>query len=230
MKQAIVLCSGGLDSVVCANYVKKRPNYDKIIILFFNYGQKSLLVERRFARICAKKLIADFREINLNKLRKLSFSLINIKRKTRKLRRKDLKDTKKESEKWYVPFRNTIFLSYALAFAESEYFNRKIKSDIFLGFKCEGRESYPDTTPEYLREMNKLAKLHGNDFKIFAPLIKMDKEDIIQLGAELGVDFTDTISCYASKEKHCGTCLACMLRKEGFYWAGIKDPTKYKHS
>ena len=230
MKQAIILCSGGLDSVVCANYVKKKMNYGKMSVLFFDYGQKSLLLERKCAMKCAKKIGAEFKEFELNELANLSFSLVNSREQAKKLKREDLKDTKKESEKWYVPFRNTIFLVYALAFAEAEYLKRKIKSDIFVGFKCEGNESYPDTTQEYVNEMNKLARLHGNNLKIFAPLIKMDKEDIIQLGMKLGVDFKDTISCYAAKREHCGTCLACMLRKEGFYWSGIKDPTKYKHS
>lgn len=236
-KSAIVLCSGGIDSVATAYYVKKRLHYNNIIILFFNYAQKSLRQERKCARACAIKLKAEFIEISLPELAKLSTSLINIKKKIKKLTRKDLKDTAKESKKWYVPNRNAIFINYALALAESLCLKTKSKTkrvyDIFVGFKNEGEESYPDTTREFVDTMNKLAKSISIKSKLSAPLIKLDKEDIIKLGNKLGVDFRNTYSCYVgnsknSKGKHCGYCLACRLRQEGFYWANIKDPTKYK--
>jgi 7-cyano-7-deazaguanine synthase len=149
----------------------------------------------------------------------------NVKR----LKRKDLKNTEKEAEKFYVPFRNGIFLSYALALAESIYIKERKNYDLFVGFKCEGKEHYPDTTPEFVKKINELSKIScTRPFKILAPLIKMDKEDIILLGERLGVALEDTWSCYVSAgKKQCGRCLACMLRKEGFYWANVKDKTKY---
>ncbi len=229
MKNAIVLCSGGVDSVVSAFYAKKKLKYGDIIILFFNYGQRSLKAERKCARQCAKDLKANFLEINIKWLGKISTSLINLNEKHKIIKKKDLKDTKEESKKWYVPCRNLIFLSYALAFAESLFIKNKIISDIFVGFKNEGKEHYPDTSQKFLNLLNKINNVATlGKYKINAPLIKKDKDDIILLGNKLGVNFTKTFSCYIGKKKHCGTCLACRLRQEGFYWENIKDPTSYR--
>lgn len=230
MKNAIVLCSGGLDSVVTAHYVKHRLGYGEILVLFFNYNQKSLEQEKKYSKLCAKQIGAKFLEIKLN-MNAISNSLINKGGKIKKLGRKDLKDTSEESLKFYVPCRNTLFLSYALALAESVYVKNKIKNDIFVGFKCEGKESYPDTTQKFVKEINNLSKISCTaNFKVQAPLIKKDKEDIVILGKKLGVDFRNTFSCYVPKDKkQCGQCLACMLRKEGFYWANIQDNSEYKN-
>lgn len=219
MKSAIVLCSGGLDSVVTAHYVKKKLDYDKLVILFFDYRQRALKAERRCAKKCAGDLNCEFVEIELKWLGEISNSLINKAGDVKEVKKEELKDTKEESERYYVPCRNLIFLSYSLALAES-----KEKCDIFVGFKNEGKEHYPDTTPEFVRKMNLLC---GKGVKIIAPLIKKDKEDIILSGKKLGVGFGDTFSCYIGPEKHCGVCLACKLRKQGFYWAGVKDETEY---
>jgi len=228
-KKAIILCSGGLDSVVTAFYVKNRLNYEKLTILFFDYGQKSLKEERKYAQKCAKELGAEFKEVNLKWLGKVSSSLINKKEKVKRIKRKELKDTSKESAKFYVPCRNLIFLTNALALAESEYMKNKKDSDIFVGFKCEGKESYPDTTKSFVNEINKIANISClTKSKVKAPLIEKDKEDIIGLGKKLGVKFENTFSCYnPKKNKQCGYCLACKLRQEGFYWANEKDPTEY---
>jgi 7-cyano-7-deazaguanine synthase len=227
-KVAIVLCSGGLDSVTTAHYVSEKLGYDNLIFLFFNYGQKSLTAERTCAKLCAKKLEGKFDEVKLDWLGKISGSLINKKGVVKKLSMKDLKDTKKESEKYYVPCRNTIFLTHALALAESIFVKSNKESDIFVGFKCEGNESYPDTTKEFVKEMSKLGKIGcSGNFEIKAPLISKDKEDIVLLGKKLGVDFRETFSCYVGKKKHCGECLACRLRQAGFHWAGVEDETNY---
>lgn len=228
-KKAIVLCSGGLDSVTTSFHVKHILGYREIIILFFDYGQRSIIQERKFSKLCANQLGARFMEIKLKWLGDISNALINKNESIRKLRRKDLKNTRKESEKFYVPCRNTLFLSYALALAESLFVKNKDKSDIFVGFKCEGKESYPDTTKKFVKHMNNLSKIScSGKFRIFAPFINKDKEDIVLIGEKLGVDHRRTISCYAPIEgSHCGHCLACRLRQEGFYWANIKDNTLY---
>jgi len=231
---AIVLCSGGIDSVVTAFYAKKKLRYRRIIMLFFDYGQKALKQERICSKRCSKNLGAKFMEIELKWLNGISNSLINKKGRIKQLKKMDLKDTKKESQKWYVPCRNTIFLAHALALAESLFMKEKKAYDIFVGFKCEGREAYPDTTHEFVEEMNRLSRIScAKPFRIIAPLIKKDKEDIILLGEKLGVNFRNTISCYAPKRKngleHCGYCLACRLRQAGFYWADIKDETRYEN-
>jgi 7-cyano-7-deazaguanine synthase len=228
-KGAVILCSGGLDSVVTAFYVKNKLKYKEITILFFDYGQKSLKEERKCAQRCAKELSAEFKEVNLGWLGKISCSLINKKGKIKRIKRKELKDTSKESAKFYVPCRNLIFLTNALALAESEYTKNKKTADIFVGFKCEGKESYPDTTKSFVNEINKIASISClTKSKVKAPLIEKDKEDIIILGKKLGVKFENTFSCYnPKKNKQCGYCLACKLRQEGFYWANEKDPTEY---
>ena len=228
MKNAIVLCSGGLDSVTAAYYVKKRLKYRNLIILFFDYKQRTLKQEKKTAKKTAKKLKAKFIEIKLSELAEISTSLINQTKRVKKVKRQELKDTKKEAEKYYVPCRNIIFLVYALALAEFFYIKKKEIYDIFTGFKCEGKEAYQDTTKEFVDKMNRLKKLATNcKGKIIAPLISMDKDEIILLGRKFGINFEDTHSCYISN-KHCGCCLSCRLRQEAFYWANVKDPTKYK--
>jgi len=229
MRNAIVLCSGGIDSITTAYYVKKKLKYKDIIILFFDYTQRTLNQEKTKSKKCAKNLNAKFIEIGLKELGKISTSLINTDKKAKKVYRKELKNTKKESEKFYVPCRNIIFLTYALSLAESLYKKTKKVYDIFVGFKQEGRESYPDTTKKFVNSINNLSKVSCmGKFKIIAPLIEKDKEDIILLGRKLGLNFKDTFSCYICNKKHCGICLACRLRQEGFYWANIKDLTDYK--
>ena len=229
-KNAIVLCSGGLDSVVTAHYVKKSLDYKNLVIMFFDYGQKSLSAERKASKKCASDLGAEFMEVKLSWLKGISTSLINNPGKVKKLSREDLKDTSEESEKYYVPCRNSLFITYALALADSYYIKsgKKEKYDIFLGFKCEGKESYPDTTEKFVKEMNRLSSIGCSEhFKVIAPLIKKDKEDIVLLGKKLGVELEKTFSCYVGKWVHCGGCLACKLRQEGFYWSGLVDSTKY---
>ena len=227
MKQAIILCSGGLDSVTLAHYIKNSRKYSKTKILFFNYGQKSLKMERHYSKRCANETDSSFFEVKLNSLSKISTSSINTGKKVSVS--KSLKDTKKESESWYVPSRNTIFISYALSLAESDYIKNNIESDIFLGFKSEGKEAYPDTTEEYVNKINSLSKTSCiRNFKILAPFIKKDKEDIIKIANKMGLDLRKTYSCYVGDKKQCGSCLACRLRKAGFYWAGIEDTSNYK--
>ena len=228
-KNAIILCSGGLDSVVTAHYIKKKRGYDKLKFLFFDYGQRALNQERKCSKECAKDLKGEFIEINLKWLGDISNSLINKEGIIKRLKKRDLKNTRKESEKYYVPCRNTIFLTYALVIAESLWIKNKEKNNIFVGFKCEGKESYPDTTERFVNEINKLSKIGcSTKFEIKAPLIKKDKEDIVNLGKKLGVKIEYTFSCYSPlNKKQCGYCLACMLRKQGFYWANVKDKTAY---
>src|SRR3990167_1104976 len=115
MKNAIILCSGGIDSVTTAHYVKKQLRYNKIIFLFFDYGQKTVNEERKYSRLNSKKLKAKFEEVKLNWLGKISNSLINRKGKIKKLKKTDLKNTEEESKNWYVPCRNTVFITHALA-------------------------------------------------------------------------------------------------------------------
>jgi 7-cyano-7-deazaguanine synthase len=131
----------------------------------------------------------------------------------------------------YVPARNTIFLSYALAWAE-----RLGAADIFIGVTAIDFSGYPDCRPEYIRAFEQMANLalkaavEGRlSIRIHTPLIEMTKADIIRKGLELGVDYRLTHSCYdpSAEGKACGQCDSCLLRKKGFHEAGLADPTRY---
>ena len=227
--QAIILASGGLDSSVLAYYVKKRLK-KKIKLLFFDYGQKCLREEIFCVKKLASELGIPYKTINLQDLKKISTSLINSYKKRHK----------NEIIKWYVPFRNSIFLAIALAFAESEFIKGKGKSDIFIGVKYEGEIRFKDTSEEFIKEMNDIARFsEKGKFKIKAPFINKDKEEIIELGKKLGVDFESNYSCYVgggfakiNKKKipiHCGKCAGCKARKKGFKFSNVRDVSLYKN-
>lgn len=226
MKSAIVVCSGGLDSVTAAHYVRKE-GYG-VRVLFFNYGQRNYFMEKKCAENCSSDLGAEFIEIDLRYLGEISSSMLNSSKEHKKLTRGNLKDSREESDKWYVPSRNLVFLSNALSIAESLVIKGGGVSEIFVGFKNEGDDPFPDATREFVDLLNNVSQTSTKgQFKIIAPLIEKDKEDIVLLGRDLGVDFSKTWSCYVGGDKHCGTCLACRLRQEGFKWAGVEDPTDY---
>jgi 7-cyano-7-deazaguanine synthase len=221
---AAVLCSGGLDSVTTAYYVKKKLQCNRMIIIFFNYGQRALKQERACSKNCAKKLGAEFIELKLPLDN--AHVLIHKKSKIKKISRAQLKNTKKESDAFYIPFRNIIFISHALHYLQATYPQESF--DIFVGFKCEGRESYPDTTKKFVNAFNEILKIHGYKGRVRAPFMSKDKDEIILLGKKGGIDFSKTYSCYRGGKVQCGNCLACRLRKEAFYWANIDDPTSYQ--
>ena len=131
----------------------------------------------------------------------------------------------------YVPARNTVFLSVALALAEA----RGIR-DLCLGVNAVDYSGYPDCRGEFLEAFARLAELgtragvEGRGFRIHAPLLELSKAEIIRLGARLGVDYASTVSCYRADEdgRACGRCEACRLRREGFAAAGVADPTRYQ--
>tara|TARA_Y100000034_G_scaffold129270_1_gene185410 strand:- start:963 stop:1643 length:681 start_codon:yes stop_codon:yes gene_type:complete len=224
MKNAIILCSGGLDSVVAAYYVKDK--YKKLKFLFFDYGQKALENEEKCCREISKRLNAEFVKVELPWLHEISTSMIN-REGFKETTEKDL-ETDKGIENWYVPCRNSIFLINGLAFAESEFLKNKEKYDIVIGFENEGEAHFKDTTEGFVKKINELSTETTEGYEILAPLIKKDKTEVIKLGKELKVPFELTYSCYIGGEGHCGKCLNCMLRKKGFYWAGVEDVSSYK--
>ena len=130
----------------------------------------------------------------------------------------------------YVPARNTIFLSIALGYAEIQGAEK-----IFLGANAVDYSGYPDCRPEYLAAYQRMANLatkagvEGHGPEIVAPLVRMNKAEIIQAGHGLGVDYGMSVSCYRANERGeaCGTCDSCAYRKKGFTEAGVPDPTRY---
>ena len=226
MKKAVILLSGGLDSTTCLAIAKSK-NYS-LYALSFRYGQRHEF-EIGAAKKCARIYnVKDHVILDIN-LRAFGGSAltddIDVPKKG-----KNIKDGN-EIPVTYVPARNTIFLSFALAYAET------IKSqDVFIGVNALDYSGYPDCRPEYIKSfetMSNLATKAGvqgkSKMQIHTPLIDLGKSEIIEKGIELGVDYGKTHSCYDPDHKgiSCGLCDACNLRKEGFKKAKINDPILY---
>src|SRR3989344_1338966 len=237
MANAILLISGGVDSVVLAYYLKKIKKIKNLKFVFLDYNQKSLKEEFFCVKKTAKKLNVKLKIIDVKWLGKISTSLIN-----KKTSKKGLKKIKEKEELifWYVPCRNSIFLLIGLAIAESELISKRKKSDVYMGIKFEGELQFKDTTPKFLKQMNKTAKLctQKGNIKFIAPFLKSDKEDLIELSEKLKINLEDTYSCYLGsgfkkiKNKiipiHCGLCGGCKSRKKAFRFSNFKDPSFYR--
>jgi 7-cyano-7-deazaguanine synthase len=222
-KKAVVLSSGGLDSTTVMA-IAKSEGYD-IYSLSFHYGQRHS-VELTAARKIAKLLGAREHLVIDIDLATIGGSALTDDIEVPKNREEEA--MYQEIPVTYVPARNTIFLSYALAWAEVLG-----ASDIFIGVNAVDYSGYPDCRPEYVEAFERMANLATKaavegkiNIQIRTPIIRMTKAQIIQRGIELGVDYSMTHSCYdpTPEEKACGQCDSCILRKKGFNEAGIKDP------
>ena len=225
-KTAVILLSGGLDSTTCVA-IAKDQGFD-IIGLTINYGQKHIFELESAKSIARYFNIKNHSIINIDLASFGGSSLTSTNMKVPKNRKTaDINDIPST----YVPARNTVFLSIALARAET------INSfDIFIGVNALDYSGYPDCRPEFISEFEKLANLATKEgiekkgqYKIHTPLINLKKSEIIQKGMELNVDYSITSSCYDPYENGnpCGSCDACELRLKGFKDAGKIDPLKY---
>ena len=220
MKQAVVLLSGGLDSMVCAALAHEAGF--GVVALTVDYGQRHR-VELESAEAIAGRL-ADRHVVLPLDLRAFGGSALTS----------DIAVPKDGVQPGipvtYVPARNTIFLSLALGLAEAS--NAR---DIFIGVNALDYSGYPDCRPEFIAEFERLANLatkagvEGEPFTIHAPLLNLSKADIAKEAARLGLDAALSHSCYdpLPDGRHCGQCDACRLRAKGFEDAGIVDPTSY---
>lgn len=220
-KKAIVLLSGGLDSITVLALAKQQGF--QCYALSFDYGQ------RHNAELVAAAQIAKAYQVETHKIIKLGLDSIGGSALT------DSQIAVPNSLQagipvTYVPARNTIFLSFALGWAEVLY-----SQDIFIGVNAVDYSGYPDCRPQFIEAFQQLANLatkagvEGQTITIHTPLIALSKADIIKTGVALGVDYRQTVSCYSANTQGeaCGVCDACRLRKTGFLDAGIKDPTLY---
>jgi 7-cyano-7-deazaguanine synthase len=227
-EKAVVLLSGGLDSATTLAIAKNKGF--RCFPLTFSYGQ------RHSVELKAAKKVAKFTGAVQHKFIDIDPSVFANSALTDKSIRVPLNRNINSSQipVTYVPARNTIFLSYALAFAES------IGSfDIFIGVNATDYSGYPDCRPEYIKAFEKMANLataaavqKKGRYKIHTPIIKKTKAQIIKIGSRLGVDYSLTHSCYNPDKtgKSCGRCDSCRLRLKGFAQANLKDPLKYaKH-
>lgn len=214
VKRAVVLLSGGLDSATTLAFAVSK-GYE-CYALSFNYGQRHVF-ELKAARRVAKALGAARHEVVKVDLARFGGSALTSSVPVPKGR--SHKAIGQGIPVTYVPARNTVFLSLALAWAESlgAY-------DIFIGVNALDYSGYPDCRPEFIRAFERTANLatkagvEGRRFKVHAPLIKLSKAGIIRLGRKLGVDFSITHSCYdpAPDGTPCGRCDSCLLREKGF--------------
>ena len=220
-KKAVVLLSGGLDSATVLAIALDRGF--ACYALSINYGQ------RHAAEINAARRIADHCKVKEHKVLDIDLTRIG----GSALTDPDIAVPEQPTTGipvTYVPARNTIFLSFALAYAEVQ-----TAFDIFIGVNAVDYSGYPDCRPEYIAAFEKLAGLatragvEGHACKFHTPLIDLSKAEIIKTGSGLNVDYSLTVSCYQADAagRACGVCDSCRIRAEGFRQAGVADPTLY---
>ena len=225
-KKAVVLLSGGVDSTT-SMAIARAEGYE-VYCLTFRYGQRHAK-ELEAAQSIAKTFGArEHLVVNID-LATIGGSALTDNIEVPKGRSEG--EMQQGIPSTYVPARNTIFLSYALAWAEVLGI-----SDIFIGVNAVDYSGYPDCRPEYIEAFEQMANLATKaavegkiTLRIRTPLIHMTKAEIIQKGIELGIDYSMTHSCYDPSEEGeaCGQCDSCLLRKKGFREAGVPDPTNY---
>jgi 7-cyano-7-deazaguanine synthase len=225
MKRAVVLLSGGLDSTTTLA-IAIAEDFE-CYALSFDYGQ------RHEIEIAAARRVAQSLGVREHRLAKIDNNIFEGSALTDDV---DIPKSRTEIEiargipVTYVPARNTIFLSYALAWAETLG-----ASDIFIGVNALDYSGYPDCRPEFVLAFENMANLatktgvEGSRFKIHTPLIELSKAEIIRKAVELDIDLSLTHSCYdpAPDGRSCGHCDSCQLRRKGFREAGVNDPLVY---
>jgi 7-cyano-7-deazaguanine synthase len=220
--RAVVLVSGGLDSATCLAIARDRDF--ECYALSFDYGQRSS------SELIAARLVAASGNVLEHKLIELNMAAIG----GSALTDRNISVPEQESEGipvTYVPARNTVFLSYALAWAE--VLNAEA---IFIGVNALDCSGYPDCRPEYIEAFQTLINLatkmgvEGSVISLETPLIDLTKAEIIKTGVGLSVDYGATVSCYQadSEGRACGQCDSCRFRKRGFEKAEVEDPTHYQ--
>lgn len=223
-RSAVILLSGGLDSTTCLA-IARDAGYD-CYALSVAYGQ------RHAAELSASRRIAHHFKAREHRLANVSLGQFGGSALTDPSIKVPVSGEHHPGiPVTYVPARNTVMLSMALAWAEVVGAN-----DIFIGVNAVDYSGYPDCRPEYIRAFEAMANLatrsavEGARLRIHAPLMHLSKAEIIRRGTALGIDYAMTVSCYQSTEDGlaCGSCDACRLRHEGFVTAGLEDPTAYK--
>jgi 7-cyano-7-deazaguanine synthase len=225
-KKAVVLLSGGIDSATTL-VIAKDSGYE-LYAISFRYGQ------RHHFEIEAARKIAEEMNIKKHLIMDINLSSFGGSALTDNIpvpKREKVEDIGKDIPVTYVPARNIIFLSLALGWAEVLG-----TTDIFIGVNAVDYSGYPDCRDEFIEAFERVAVLgtksgvEGKGIKIHTPLIKLTKGEIIKKGIEMGIDYSLTHSCYDPDDagRACGKCDSCLIRKNGFKEAGVKDPTIYR--
>ena len=223
MKKAVVLLSGGLDSATTLAIARNQEF--ECYALSLDYGQ------RHRSELKAAQNVAHSLNSHTHQIIKLDLTVFGGSALTDQSIEVPTSGKTSDVPVTYVPARNTIMLSLALAWAET-----LDCQDIFVGVNVIDYSGYPDCRPEYIQAFEKIANLatkaaiEGKKFTIHAPLIHLSKKEIIRTGLALGVDYSLTVSCYQADEagRACGMCDSCRIRRAGFVAVGIPDPTCYK--
>lgn len=222
-KRAISVLSGGLDSAVATALLAK--DY-QVHALTFDYGQRSARMEINSSKAICEKLGLEHTVIELPWLAKLGGSALTSMEEVPELdvNQLDDKDVCDETaRKVWVPGRNVVFTSIALSFAEAEGAEK-----IIVGWDFEEAATFPDNSKEFLDAFNQVLGIGSlENVQIEAPLIQMDKKEIVKLGDKIDAPIDISYSCYMGEEGHCGVCESCMRRKRAFKLAGVEDRTKY---
>lgn len=220
-KKAVILVSGGLDSTTVLALAREQGY--ACYTLSFDYGQR-----HRAELLAAERVSETLGDVE-HKLVRLNLDSIGGSALTDAA----IAVPEEESEGipvTYVPARNTVFLSIALGWAEVLG-----ATDVFIGVNAVDYSGYPDCRPAFIEAFESLANVatrvgvEGGRYTIHTPLMEMGKDEIVKLGARLGVDYRQTVSCYQATDEGlaCGRCEACRLRREGFQAAGLPDVTRY---
>ena len=225
-RKAVVLLSGGLDSATVLA-IARDQGFDPYAITF-RYGQRHAFELESAGRVAAAQGVVDHLEVEID-LRMIGGSALTADIEVPEGRSDD--EIASGIPVTYVPARNTIFLSFSLAWAEVLG-----AVDVFAGMNAIDYSGYPDCRPEYVAAYEKMANLatkaaveSGPEFRIHTPLMQLTKSEIIKRGLELGVDYALTSSCYnpSTDGQACGKCDSCQLRLQGFKEAGASDPIRY---
>ena len=229
MKKAVVLVSGGVDSSTVLAMVRKM-NFE-IYALSFNYMQRHNIELDKIKKFIKNYDVIQHKiiDIDLKSFRGSALTDDNLSVP----KYGDASELQEEIPITYVPARNTIFLSYALGFAEVIG-----STDIFIGVHATDYSNYPDCRPEYIKSFEEMANLatkigvEGDRIKIHAPIINMTKTQIVRIGLDHGIDYSQTISCYDPSQEgdSCGKCLACLVRLKAFAENNMIDPIPYLRS
>jgi 7-cyano-7-deazaguanine synthase len=224
MPPAIVLLSGGLDSATCLA-IGRADGFNPLYSMAFDYGQRHRHELAAAAKLAADANVREHRVIRID-LRQFGGSALTSDAAVPKDR--DESQMSAGVPITYVPARNTIFLAYALAWAEV-----LDAPDVFIGVNAIDYSGYPDCRPEFVEAFERAGNLgtkFAGRFRVHTPLIRLTKAQIIRRGTELGVDYGLTHSCYDpdATGAACGHCDSCLLRKRGFAEAGVADPTRYR--
>jgi len=223
MSKAVILLSGGLDSTTVLAIAKSQGF--ECYALSFDYGQKQL------SELTSAKTIANNFGVTEHRIMRVCLDDIGGSALTDPTIEVPKFEKSSEIPITYVPARNTIFLSFALAWAEV-----LDAHSIFIGVNALDYSGYPDCRPEYIKAYETMANLatkqsvEGVKIQIRTPLINLSKAEIVKLGQTLSVDYSITTTCYQANDKGeaCGICDACVLRRQGFEKAGVSDSTRYQ--